>query len=165
MALLGPSLGTLVNIVVLLVGAAAGYYFGVKLLRKRLQEDGDSRKCAVVESLLSELRLHKGNLETHPRYELIQNDEVRVQSFAVYPDDTFKASISDDSFHQLSIELQRMLIEHYHRCDMINAFQRESNFSLQSPKEINYHITMINRYLASLKPDEVVDALLSELEV
>jgi hypothetical protein len=48
---------------------------------------------------------------------------------------------------------------------MINAFQRESDFSLQSPKEINYHITMINRYLASLKPDAVVDALLSELEV
>jgi len=164
MALQGPSSGMLVSIVVLLVGAAAGYYFGVKLLR-RLRDDGDSKKRAVVESLLRELRLHKGNLETHPRYEHIQNDEVRVQPFAVYPDDAFKGSISDDSFHQLSIELQRMLVEHYHRCDMINAFQRESDFSLQSPKEINYHITMINRYLASLKPDEVVDALLSELEV
>jgi len=165
MALQGPSSGMLVSIVVLLVGAIAGYYFGVKLLRRRLREDGDSGKRAVIESLLGELRLHKGNLEVHPGYELIQNDEVRVQSFAIYPDDAFKASISDDSFHQLSIELQRMLVEHYHRCDMINAFQRESDFALQSPKEINYHITMINRYLASLKPDEVVDALLSELEV
>jgi len=164
MALQGPSSGMLVSIVVLLVGAIAGYYFGVKLLR-RLREDGDSKKRAVVKSLLRELRLHKGNLETHPRYEHIQNDEVRMQPFAVYPDDAFKASISDDSFHQLSIELQKMLVEHYHRCDMINAFQRESDFSLQSPKEINYHLTMINRYLASLKPDEVVDALLSELEV
>ena len=163
MALQVPSLGVLVNIVVLLVGAIAGYYFGVKLLR-RLREDGDSGRRAVVESLLSELRLHKGNLETHPRYELIQNDEVRVQSFAVYPDDAFKGSISDDSFHHLSMELQRMLVGHYHRCDMINAFQRESDFTLQSPKEVNYHITMINRYLASLKPDEVVYALLSELE-
>jgi len=164
MALQVPSLGTLVNIVVLLVGAIAGYYFGVKLLRRRLREDGDSRKRAVVESLMRELRLHQGNLEVHPRYEHIQNDEVRVQSFAVYPDDAFKVSIGDGSFHHLSMELQRMLVEHYHRCDMINAFQRESDFRLQSPKEVNYHITMINRYLASLKPDEVVDALLSEME-
>ena len=162
MALQGPSSGMLVSIVVLLVGAAAGYYFGVKLLR-RLRDDGDSKKRAVVESLLRELRLHKGNLETHPRYELIKNDEVRVQSFAVYPDDAFKGSISDDSFHHLSMELQRMLVEHYHRCDMINAFQRESDFALQSPKEVNYHITMINRYLASLKPEEVVSALDNEL--
>ena len=162
MALQGPSSGMLVRIVVLLVGAIAGYYFGVKLLR-RLRGDGYSKKRAVVESLLSELRLHKGNLETHPRYEHIQNDEVRVQPFAVYPDDAFKGLISDGSFHHLSMELQRMLVEHYHRCDMINAFQRESDFSLQSPKEINYHITMINRYLASLKPEEVVSALENEL--
>jgi len=49
MALQGPSSGMLVSIVVLLVGAAAGYYFGVKLLR-RLREDGDSKKRAVVKS-------------------------------------------------------------------------------------------------------------------
>ncbi len=163
MALQGPSSGTLVSIVVLLVGAIAGYYFGVKLLRRRLRDDGDYRKRAVVESLLRELRLNKGNLETHPGYELIENDEVRVQSFAVYPDEAFKGSISDDSFHHLSMELQRMLVEHYHRCDMINAFQRESDFALQSPKEVNYHITMINRYLASLKPEEVIGALENEL--
>lgn len=159
MALEGPSAGTLVNIVVLLVGAAAGYYLGVQLLRRRLREDGDSRRRQVVDSLMRELRRHKDNLETHPRYESIQNDELRVQTFAVYTDDAFKASIGDGSFHHLSMELQRVLVDHYHRCDMINAFQREINFSLQSPKEINYHITMINRYLASLRPDEVMDAL------
>ncbi len=159
-----PSLGVLVNTAVLLVGAMAGYYFGVKLLRRRMVDDDDSRKRAVVESLLHELRLHKGNLESRPRYELIQDDEMRVQSFAVYHDDAFKGSISDGSFHHLSMELQRMLVEHYHRCDMINAFQRESDFSLQSPKEINYHITMINRYLASLKPEDIIGALEGELE-
>lgn len=163
MALQGPSWGTLVNIVVLLVGAIAGYYFGVKLLRRRLREDGDSRKREVVDSLMRELRLHKANLESHPRYELIKDDEVRVQSFAVYPDDAFKGQIGDGSFHHLSMEIQRMLVEHYHRCDMINAFQRESDFALQSPKEVNYHITMINRYLASLKPEEVIGALENEL--
>jgi uncharacterized protein YneF (UPF0154 family) len=163
MALQNPWLAVLVNMVTLLIGANAGYYFGVKLLRRQSRKEDKTKKRETIESILQEVKLHKSSLEAYPQYEHVQSDEVRVQPFAVYPDSVFKNLISSGMFHLLSIELQRMLVEHYHHCDMINAFQREGTFTWTRLKEANYQISMINRYLTFLKPDEIIIALESEL--
>jgi len=158
-----PLLDILRSLAVLSVGTVAGYFFGARLFRIRLREDEDAKKLEMIESIMLELERHESSLEAHPKYEYVHPDEVRAQSFAVYPDDAFKGSIKSGFFRLLSMELQRMLVEHYHNCDMINAFQREG-ISTMGQKEADYHISMINRYLGLLRTDEIIIALERELE-
>jgi len=158
-----PLLDILRNVAVLSVGTVAGYFFGVRLFRIRLREDEDAKKREMIESIMLELERHESSLEAHPKYEYVHPDEARAQSFAVYRDDAFKGSIKSGYFRLLSMELQRMLVEHYHYCDMINTFQREG-ISTMGQKEANYHISMINRYLGLLRTDGIIIALERELE-
>ena len=158
-----PLLDILRNLAVLSVGTVAGYFFGVRLFRIRLREDEDAKKREMIESIILELECHESSLEAHPKYEYVHPDEVRARSFAVYRDDAFKGSIKSGYFRLLSMELQRMLVEHYHYCDMINTFQREG-ISTMDQKEANYHISTINRYLGLLRTNGIIIALERELE-
>ncbi len=158
-----PLLDILRSLAVLSVGTVAGYFLGVRLFRIRLREDEDAKKREMIESIILELERHESSLEVHPKYEYVHPDEGRAQSFAVYRDDAFQGSIKSGFFRLLSMELQRMLVEHYHYCDMINTFQREG-ISTLGQKEANYHISMINRYLGLLRTDEIIIALERELE-
>lgn len=158
-----PLLELLSNLAVLSVGTIAGYFVGVRLFKMKLREDEDAKKREMIESIMLELKRHESSLEAHPKYEYVHPDEMRVQYFAVYRDDAFKGSIRSGYFRLLSMEVQRMLVEHYHYCDMINAFQREG-ISTLGQKEADYHISMINRYLGLLRTDEIMIALEKELE-
>ena len=144
------------------IGAFLGYFGGVRLFRRQLEEDNVDKVNMVVDSLMWELERHNNRLMQKPSYEKPSETTEEHPIYYAHSTSSFVSVVSAGWFSLLLPMTQKMLSKHYFYINKINKVMDQISIEFPNSEKQDFYTIRINEFQNELIED--INDLIKQLE-